>query len=286
MDVKWIKIDTNIFNDEKILIIEGMDNIDKYAVITVWFKLLCLAGKTNNSGIFIINDRFPYTEEMLASIFRQPLQLVKTSLEIFSTLGMVEIIDNVITIPNWEKHQNEDKLEKMREQTRQRVEKHRERQKLAIKHDEKDCNVTETLHVTLRNATDIDIDKEKDILTISKDIVCQTQSDEMHENVKKVVEEWNKLECYGVNPIKKMSKESTRYKNLKIRIADYGVDDVIYAVNERIAKSDFLLGRVNDFVVTFDWFVKPNNFVKVLEGNYNKRQQTTINTKDDDEGWQ
>ena len=28
----------------------------------------------------------------------------------------------------------------------------------------------------------------------------------------------------------------------------------------------------NDWIITFDWFVKPSNFPKVLEGNYNRRK--------------
>ena len=67
-EVKWIKITTDIFDDEKILLIESLP--DSYAIITAWFKLLCLAGKQNNDGVFIMNDRVPYTEKMLATIFR------------------------------------------------------------------------------------------------------------------------------------------------------------------------------------------------------------------------
>ena len=55
---------------------------------------------------------------------------------------------------------------------------------------------------------------------------------------------------------------------LKARIADYGVDDVIKAI-ENIRCSSFLRGKGNKgWTITFDWFVKPNNFIKVLEGNY------------------
>ena len=64
-DVKWIKITTNIFDDEKILLIESLP--DSYAIITVWFKLLCLAGKQNNSGVFMMG-RIAYTDKMLATI--------------------------------------------------------------------------------------------------------------------------------------------------------------------------------------------------------------------------
>ena len=46
-EVKWIKIATDIFDDEKILLIESMP--DSYAIITAWFKLLCLAGRLTRS---------------------------------------------------------------------------------------------------------------------------------------------------------------------------------------------------------------------------------------------
>lgn len=38
-----------------------------------------------------------------------------------------------------------------------------------------------------------------------------------------------------------------------------------------IRKSDFLMGRVlsdRPFILTFDWLLRPSNFVKVVEGNY------------------
>ncbi|MBP0987378.1 MAG: phage replisome organizer N-terminal domain-containing protein, partial [Oscillospiraceae bacterium] len=69
-DVKWIKIVTDIFDDEKILLIEAMPERD--AIIVIWFKLLCLAGKQNNGGVFMLSDRIAYTDEMLSVIFRRP----------------------------------------------------------------------------------------------------------------------------------------------------------------------------------------------------------------------
>ena len=63
-DVKWIKIVTDIFDDEKIILIESMPDAD--CIIVLWFKLLCLAGKQNNDWVFMLNERMPYTDEMLA----------------------------------------------------------------------------------------------------------------------------------------------------------------------------------------------------------------------------
>ena len=114
-DVKWIKITTDIFDDEKILLIESLP--DAYAIITVWFKLLCLAGKQNNSGVFMMG-RIPYTEQMLATIFRMKETTVTMALKTFEQFGMVEIVDGVITIPNWNKHQTLDAYEKKKERDR------------------------------------------------------------------------------------------------------------------------------------------------------------------------
>lgn len=152
-DIKWIKITTDIFNDEKMLMIESMPDAD--SVIVIWFKLLCLAGRDNNNGIMVMNNRLPYTEEMLASIFRRPLNTVRLALSEFEKYGMIEIYDNVITIPNWEKHQNIDGMEKIREQNRVRKQRQREKQRQELLED---CHVT----VTPSHATDKEEDKEKE----------------------------------------------------------------------------------------------------------------------------
>ena len=74
-EVKWIKIVTDIFDDEKIKLIEDMPDAD--SVIVIWFKLLCLAGKTNNLGILMLADKIPYNDEMLATIFRRPVNTIR-----------------------------------------------------------------------------------------------------------------------------------------------------------------------------------------------------------------
>lgn len=128
-DVKWIKITTDIFDDEKILLIESMP--DPYAIITVWFKLLCLAGKQNNSGVFMMGQ-IAYTDKMLATIFRMNEATVTMALNVFEQFGMVEIIDGVITIPNWDKHQSLDAYEKKKERDRLYQQERRSKQRLLV----------------------------------------------------------------------------------------------------------------------------------------------------------
>ena len=126
-EVKWIKIVTDIFDDEKIMLIESMPDAD--TIIVIWFKLLCLAGKTNTLGVLLMNDRIPYNDEMLAHIFRRPLNTVRLALATFEKYGMIEIINDTITIPNWSKHQQMDALEKKREYQRKLMAKRRAEQK-------------------------------------------------------------------------------------------------------------------------------------------------------------
>lgn len=129
-DVKWIKIVTDIFDDEKILLIESMPEAD--GIIVIWFKLLCLAGRQNNSGVFMMNGRIPYTDEMFATIFRRPLNTVRLALKTFETYGMIEIINETVTIPNWGKHQTLDQIERNREYMKNYMRKRREEQRLLV----------------------------------------------------------------------------------------------------------------------------------------------------------
>lgn len=126
-DVKWIKITTDIFDDEKILLIEGLPSSDE--IIVIWFKLLILAGKQNNNGVFLMNERIPYTDEMLATIFRRDINIVRLALGTFEQFEMIELVDNVITIPNWNKHQQLDSYEKKKQQDRVRQQERRAQQK-------------------------------------------------------------------------------------------------------------------------------------------------------------
>ncbi|PSL42158.1 putative phage replisome organizer/uncharacterized phage protein (TIGR02220 family) [Planomicrobium soli] len=158
--VKWIKLSTQMFEDEKIRLIESMPEAD--TILIVWVKLLSQAGRANANGYIYLSETIPYTDEMLATIFNRPLGTVRMALEVFQQFGMIDIDDNhFISIINWDKHQSIEGLDKIREQTRLRVEKHRERKKLPI------GNVTETLHdnakvTDIEEELELEEDKERD----------------------------------------------------------------------------------------------------------------------------
>ena len=159
-EVKWIKIVTDIFDDEKILLIESMPERD--AIIVIWFKLLCLAGKQNNGGVFLLNDKIAYTDEMLSVIFRRNLNTVRLALQTFEKFGMIEIVNDTITIPNWGKHQSIDQLENKRSYMQKYMQDYRKKQKeIACKTNGK----TNSKSNVSRTDIDIEIDKEEDIIS-------------------------------------------------------------------------------------------------------------------------
>ena len=168
-EIKWIKITTDIFDDEKICLIDALPDHD--AILVIWFKILALAGKHNRNGLLMMSEKVHYTDEMLATIFRRPLNTVRMALGIFEQFGMVEIIDGVITLPNWEKHQNIDGMEKIKEQTRNRVARHREKQKNLAQ-----GNVTGNVTVTKGNALEEEGDKNKNRLDKDKNKNTTTTS--------------------------------------------------------------------------------------------------------------
>jgi len=102
---------------------------------------------------------------------------------------------------------------------------------------------------------------EKDIndLIVSKDTIRQT-------DVQRIIDEWNTLEEFGINPVKRMT--SKREQAVKARIRQNHMDDILEAI-ENIRHSSFLQGQNKEgWMITFDWFLKPGNFAKVFEGNY------------------
>ena len=127
-DVKWIKLMTDVFDNRKIRQIEAMPDGD--TIIVIWFKLLTLAAETNDSGLVYFTQDLPYTDQLLATQFNRNLTTVQLALTTFERFGMIEVVDEVIKVSNWERYQNIEGLERMREQNRLRVAKHREKKKL------------------------------------------------------------------------------------------------------------------------------------------------------------
>ncbi len=265
-DVKWIKICTDIFDDDKILLIESMPEAD--GIIVIWFKLLCMAGKQNNSGVFTMNDKIAYTDEMLATIFRRSVNIVRLALNVFEKYGMIEIVDGTITIPNWEKHQNLDKLEQAKEKTRRRVAQHREKQKLLAENNV-DCNVTVTecnadCNVTVTECNADRIDKNRIRLDKNRKRIDYIHIKDMYNDT-----------CVSLPRLTVLSDK--RKQAIKTRLNTYTIEQ-FKEMFEKAESSTFLKGENNrNWQANFDWLMKDGNFAKVLDGNYDNKKSNVSN---------
>lgn len=153
-EVSWIKLKVGMFDDSKIKYIEALPERD--TIITLWVKLLTLAGKYNEQGYIMLSESLPYNEEMLANEFNRPLNSIRLALQTFEKLGMIEEVNGVFKVTNWEKHQNIEGLEKIREQNRLRKQRQRNKQKLLDSHvKSRDSHATE-------EDKELEEDKEKE----------------------------------------------------------------------------------------------------------------------------
>lgn len=192
-EIKWIKITTSIFDDEAIKIIEQMPEGD--AILIIWFKLLIQAGIINNSGLVYFKKDIPYTEDMLAIVFRKPITLIRLALTTFEKFGMIEIADNQsILIRNWEKHQNVSGMEQVREYNRLAKRKQRQKAKelklLSDSQGQCQGHVQESHETDL----DLDIDIDKEYIYLSSSIEENSKnkiSDDEREILKKYLKKNN-----------------------------------------------------------------------------------------------
>lgn len=260
-DVKWIKITTDIFDDEKILLIESLPEAD--SLIVIWFKLLCLAGKMNNSGVFMLNDKIAYTEKMLATIFRRKETTVKLALETFEQFGMVEVVDDVITIPNWGKHQSLDQLENKREYQREYMREYREKQKKLTSKTNSKANSKANVSFLEREG-----DKEKDT-----EEEREGEGDKIRESTSyQLIADMYNDTCVSFPRLTTLS--DARKKAIKARLKTYSVED-FQRLFDKAEGSTFLKGgNDRNWSATFDWLIKDTNMAKVLDGNYDNKTKT------------
>ena len=241
-DVKWIKITTGVFDDEKMLMIESMPSAD--SIIVIWFKLLTLAGKQNNDGVFMMSNRIAYTDEMLAAIFRRDLNTVKLALNVFQQFGMIEVVENVITIPNWGKHQSLDAYEKKKARDRDRIAQKRAAQKALVAGLSQDSRPTvakESPSVAFterEEERDIDIEEEKESKrettpTLFKRLLADYV---LPSSVQAKMAEWIKYKTERKEPYKEQGMKSL-LRQVENNVQTYGEWAVCDLIDECMASN-------------------------------------------------
>lgn len=241
-DVKWIKLSVNMFNDEKIKLIRTMPEGEK--IIVTWIQLLCLAGKTNDHGGIYMGQNIYYTDEMLATLCDQPINIMRIALKTLEQFGMIEWNGNgLIQITNWEKHQSTDKMARMKEQTRIRQQKYYYRNKLR----ELGLNVdTEGFTDDLDELKDMleELEKPHVRLTLANDTEVRSKklevrSKNIDQSSAKLTEDFEKL--WGLYPNKQGKKKAfdSYRKAIKAGTSNKQIQDGIVAYKKYLKREEW-----------------------------------------------
>ena len=237
-------------------------------------------------GKLMISDRIPLNPVALSQITRHSVGDVEKAIKVLQELELIEILDNgaiyMLDIQNFigKSSTEADRIRSYRKKI--------DDEKQLELNPAEDNSVTNVRQMYTRDRDrDRDITRDRDRCdnfqseinqsinqdcTLGKEMPTQLENSvksEIKNNSEqaKIIEEWNSIDD-NVPNVTLIRSGSTRQKLLQARINEYGFDNVLKAI-DNVKNSQYLKGYVKPFRITFDWFIKPNNFPKVLDGNYN-----------------
>lgn len=263
----YMRLNENYFDTDEQKVLESMP--DGYLYSNILLKLYLKSLKRD--GLLMFNERIPYNAQMIATITRHQIGTVEKALELFRQMGIVEILDSgaiyMLDVQNFvgKTSTEADRIRAYRSRI--------EGEKATL---ESGC--TNVQAIPYKCTPEIEIELEPEIKSESELQLHGTASSDAVKpaDVQRVIDSWNSL---GLNKVKAINPDTSRYAMLRKRLKDYGVDTIVEGV-DKIRNSSFLQGHNNKgWTVTFDWFIKPDNFQKVIDGNYDDRKAATQNTK-------
>ena len=275
----WIKLKTDFFQeDSPIDFLLSQPNGSEYVVL--YIKLCLMTANGNGKLQKQIGEMIiPYDIDKITRDMKYfSRDTVMVALEMYKKLGLIyQDADGILVISNHaglvgSESATRDAIKKRNQRLRKREQDLIEDSTGDMKRDTGGTNCP----IEIRDKS-IEIREQRSENrgttegTISGEIVCQTQS--VRPAIERIVAEWNTLSGYGIAQVSKIASDSKRYKNLSARLNQYSEADVFEAI-QQIRESDFLQGKNNrNWTITFDWFVLPTNFPKVLDGNYRNKEK-------------
>lgn len=246
----YMRLKENFFDSEEIKVLEAMPNGYKYSNILL--KLYLKSLKSN--GELRLNEYIPYDANMIAAITGHDVDAVRTSLDVFKRLKLIEILDNgTIYMLGIQSYIGQTSTEA------DRIRLYRAK----IEEEKKQLEAPKDVQNQYKCTPEIELEKEIE-LKIEKEIDNKI-------SWKDILVVWNDLP----SPIKSIKAITDRRKDkIKARVNSLNltIDDIIQAINN-IKRSKFLQGQNGrQWIIDFDWLFKDDNrFSKVLEGQYNDK---------------
>lgn len=255
----WLKLKKDFFQQHQMKVLKSLPNGRLYALI----YLELLAESTSHEGRLRYSDTLPYDVVTLASVIDEDKDNLENAIKILQKLELLEVLsDETIYL------QEVNKLIGSETFGAERKREYRENKDF-LKGDivpSLSPNCPQENRVKSKENRD----KSKDNnIQLSKD---NCMSDEVDELNPEYIKNLFNSTCKSFTPIEKITKDSKRYKFYRARLNEYGLDKV-KQVLQNAENSDFLKGQSNNsFMADFEWMMRPNNFVKILENKYTNRE--------------
>ena len=238
----WLKLKDDFFSSKRIKKLRAMAGGDTYLIIYLKMQLLAMKteGVLNWTGL-----EESFADELALDLDEKPDDVSMTLIYLLKT-GLAETSDNInFFLPYAIENTGSEGA------SAQRWRDWKARQALD----------TNTLLTDCKQITNGEKEIEKEI-----EIEIEQEGLSRKTELESIAEAWNSL---GLSKVSKIASGTERYNLLNKRLKDYGLDKILEAI-ENVRKSNFLMGGgKTGWTATFDWFIKPNNFPKVLDGNYN-----------------
>ena len=274
----WLKLKVDFFNDLRIKKLRKIAGGDTYSII--YLKML-LSSLENDGYIYHEGVESDFNEEIALKIDEDTDNVTVTTTYLLA--------HNLIEYSEKEGCFYFNDIENVTgsetaSTRRSRISRSRNRDSKVLQ-----CNKNATTEIEIRDR-DRDRDRVKSTKVLGNDTIKKVSNTENNtfkkldeleqknnsnsksEIYKNIIKAWNKIS--ELPDLVKITDGTQRAKLLNARLKEYSESEVLQMIEE-VSASSFLKGlkSSNGWSATFDWCIKPSNFIKILEGNYKDKDQ-------------
>lgn len=253
----WLKLKESFLTSDTVDYFMSQPDGANYVVL---YQMLCLKTINTNGRLerHIGEMIIPYDVEKIQRDCKWfGLDTIRAALNLYKAFGLVyEDANGTLVMSNL--------TELVGSETDYAVQKRVQREEQQALPSASVDNVHSNVHIDIRDKI-LDIDKEK---CISKDIHKEKVKNDVP--FEEIIDQFNEI-CTDLPKVITIS--DARKQLIKARYEKYGME-LLITVFKKAHASDFLSGRLKEsghFKASFDWLMKPSNFAKVLDGNYDNR---------------
>lgn len=252
----WIKLKEDFFDIETIDWLISQKNGCEYIVL---YQKLCLltANKDGKLAMKVGEMIIPYDVNKIARDTKFDIDTVIVAMELFKKIGLIyEQEDGILKIPYV------DEMVGSETSSAKRVREYRQKKALQCNN-----NVTQEIENKILDNRD----KIKDTKKEKRERIDYEQIKDLYNEI-----------CISFPRLTILSDK--RKQAIKARLNTYTVEQ-FEEMFSRAETSQFLKGKnARNWQANFDWLIKDNNFAKVLDGNYdnkdnNKQPEQQDNTQ-------